>query len=65
MRGFRVDNRAEVSRVAVGPVKGPEALSRSRSTATDESSQHCRAAPRRDRIRGLVLGGGGVVLEYL
>ena len=59
-----MDNLHELSPVAVGPVKGPEALSRSRSTGARESSQHCRAAPRRARIRGLVVGGGGVVLEY-
>ena len=38
-----MDNLHELSPVAVGPVKGPEAISRSRSTATGESSQHCRA----------------------
>lgn len=39
-----MDTRGEVSPVAVGPVQGPEALSRKRSTATGESSQRCRAA---------------------
>ena len=60
-----MDNLQEVSPVAVGPVKGPEAISRSRSTATGESSQHCRAAVRHARLRGLAAGGGEGVLECL
>lgn len=50
---------AVVSPVVVGPVQGPEDLSRRRSTTTGESSRHCRAAVRRARMPGPVRDGKG------